>query len=232
MPRDISTTLARTIIPLCVAAFGALHALAIAIYLLPPSPLKTTYGGRIVSYVNSLFRQNWHLFSPNPGTSYNRLQVRCKQTPESWGPWFDPAGKIQSEHYASRVTGKGKLLYVYRRIGDAVWTDLTSRMRECRVGNNDNLKNTVTPTDECSSTKSVISWLETKPSIQRATHLAQRACDIEPGSNTQVAPQIRLVRVLPIPYSKRLQENLQREAVIFPITLESDNREETSHAAL
>jgi hypothetical protein len=65
----------KTALPLATITVGAAHALAVAVYLLPPSPLKERFGGPVTSYVNTLFRQNWHLFSPNPGTTFSRGPV-------------------------------------------------------------------------------------------------------------------------------------------------------------
>lgn len=113
-------------------ALGA-HLMLTLVYLSPPNIAQERLGELARSYMVPLFRQNWHLFSPNPGISTRKLAIRCQGEGEEWGEWFDPLEGLVQEHYADRLSGVGKLLYVYRAIGDDLRVELAERTAACRL---------------------------------------------------------------------------------------------------
>ena len=54
-------------IALLLLAVLAYHLGMTLIYLSPPNLLKQELGARAERYMGTLFYQNWHLFSPEPG---------------------------------------------------------------------------------------------------------------------------------------------------------------------
>lgn len=108
------------------------HVLLTLIYLSPPNIAQEHLGGVAERYMKPLFHQNWHLFSPNPGISTRKLAVRCQSDEDQWSDWFDPTEALIAQHNANRFSGVGKLLYVYRAVGDDLRKHIEKRMTQCQ----------------------------------------------------------------------------------------------------
>ena len=108
------------------------HIAATLVYLSPPNIAKQHFGTAAEEYITPLFRQRWHLFSPNPGISSQKMAIRCGDREGSWSPWFDPLEGLTMDHYDNRISGNGKLLYLYRALGNDLRRDMKHRMLECQ----------------------------------------------------------------------------------------------------
>ncbi len=110
------------------------HILTTLLYLSPPNLLKQNFEEHIFGYMNPLFSQNWHLFSPNPGISFTRLAVRCGS-----GEWIDPQADIQKSHAITRILGYGKIMSIYEDSFHKVKKTYTETLKESQknAGNKD-----------------------------------------------------------------------------------------------
>lgn len=117
---------------IAVAALVALggHVLLTLVYLSPPNIAQEHIGAVAQSYIKPLFSQRWHLFSPNPGVSTRKLGVRC-ESDDAWSEWFDPTEDLIAQHNANRFSGVGKLLYVYRAVGDDLRREIAKQNVAC-----------------------------------------------------------------------------------------------------
>ena len=235
-----SFTIAKLRVGRLIAAFvmlmGAGHVVATVIYLLPASPLQNAAAGPVFRYINTIFSQNWHLFSPHPGSSYVRIQVRCQQAGAKWSEWIDPLAKIEEEHFRTRISGRGKVLYVYRRIGEGVLEDFSAIHSRCRK-----LKETVTGNSTkflqhssedalCHNQNSITKWVQSRPKYQLAQNLADATCRSLDTTLNKISSQIRLVRFEPLVYSQREIQNPMRKVVVLPLYKTSEVMGETSNA--
>lgn len=104
---------------LIVIAAGSLvlgaHLVFTFAYLIPENLISQSISRMQPSYFNALFQQNWHLFSPNPGFGDTELWVRCFSDSRA-SNWVHPFEEARSDHHRTRVTGIGKLLYVYNNL--------------------------------------------------------------------------------------------------------------------
>jgi len=104
-----------------------------AIYLSPPSLLGKHLGDAASWYMLPLFRQNWRLFSPTPAIISARLAVRCNTVEQGWGSWRDPLETLYAKHYYYRISGHGKLLYIYRQIAVVLDQEIETVLAECKA---------------------------------------------------------------------------------------------------
>lgn len=114
-----------------IALLGMFHALMTVAYLAPANLLTRNIQSLVFSYMGPLFYQDWHLFSPNPGITTTEFWLRCRLSDQRWTQWLDPFAQIQAEHYANRITGRGKLLYVYRGIAKGLDREYDHRYETC-----------------------------------------------------------------------------------------------------
>src|SRR5712692_339797 len=107
------------------------HLLMTAIYLSPANLLKKGLGRAAYSYMLPLFFQNWHLFSPYPTINSTKLAVRCRKAGQGWSSWRDPLDDLYAKHYHYRISGHGKLIYVYGEIAIALDREFNRKRAEC-----------------------------------------------------------------------------------------------------
>ena len=80
--------------------------------------------------MDSLFSQNWHLFSPNPGISFTRLAVSCHAQ-----PWIDPLLEYQNRHDVTRILAYGKVLAIYEDNFLEIKKFYSEELRKCHIEN-------------------------------------------------------------------------------------------------
>jgi len=115
-----------------VTALGV-HFSLVVLYLSGPNLAKAALGPTAAEYTRPFFRQNWHLFSPNPGISSRKLAIRCQGDSGPWSEWFDPLEPMFAEFFDARLGGLGKLIFVYRGIADALIEQAASAGKACRA---------------------------------------------------------------------------------------------------
>lgn len=125
-------------IKITVALLGSMmalwHAGMTVLYLAPANIVTNQTLNFVKSYMHPLFYQDWHLFSPNPGFTSIQLWIRCGLD-DHFGPWFDPFARLQHEHYATRITGRGKLLYVYYNLPRGLDESFDKEKDQCYTEN-------------------------------------------------------------------------------------------------
>lgn len=121
----------KRIFAILVIGVGLFHAGMTALYLSPSNLVKLSIDPWVHAYMGPLFYQDWHLFSPNPGFSSFEFWIRCKVMGKEWTQWSDPFRDLQLAHYHNRMTGKGKLLYVYRGIATNIYDRYEVELNEC-----------------------------------------------------------------------------------------------------
>ena len=163
----------------------SLHFLVTLLYLSPPNLAKQALAVPIRIYMSDLFLQNWKLFSPEPAISSIKVAVRCRDSEGIWTPWGDPIEDLLSELYKNRMTGIGKVIYLYHAIGIGLNGDLVQQRIDCA---------------ECTPHE-IITRLKNESSYALASRLAQRWC--MNSVRRPVAYQFKVVEFFPIQYSQR-----------------------------
>ena len=235
----------RTIVRLVAGAvvlLGGGHALATVLYLLPASPVKNETSGFVYKYMNTFFSQNWHLFSPHPGSSYVRLQLRCSNANNLWTSWIDPLAKIEAEHFKTRITGRGKVLYIYRRVGEGVWDDFAALQTQCKkqppsLNKKETDAHPRMALAACAGEKAKLEWLRARPHYVLAKRLEESTCEMQESEmqkseTKELKTQLRLVRTEPVSFSTRGEKQPVRKAIVVPLYETAQQGLEAPHDTL
>lgn len=185
------TKLSSTLV-VCVLLF---HVAMTVVYLSPANLLKAAFGSTSSAYMGRFFYQNWHLFSPNPGISTTRLWIRC-QGDRAWGGWVEPTEKLQTEYYANRISGKGKVLYVYNGISKNLVTTLNRMIRECGDVN------------ATCDTEEIQRRVKDSGSYDLASRYAEGICRSILPTPSAIKYQFKLMTFQPKQFSRRHNEKL------------------------
>lgn len=111
------------------------HLFMIFVYLGPPNLLQLHVGELAFGYVQNIFYQNWHLFSPNPGISSVKFAVRCADDEGHWSSWKDPFAGALEQHKWTRITGYSKVLMLFGDIAQSLKKELSREQKACPDGN-------------------------------------------------------------------------------------------------
>lgn len=212
-------------------AVGALAALgghlgATLVYLSPPNVAKEHFGSTADAYIKPLFYQNWHLFSPNPGISTRKMAIRCGGDNGQWSEWFDPLEGLTAEHYESRMSGVGKLLYLYRAVGDDLRRRTKKKMEACQqqlaldAEAEDRLLAPAELTEHCAPDEVMDEVMQTEE-FDLAIRYTQAVCE-EYFADDEVSLerlQFKLLEFFPVPYGEREEadEHERRWGKVFEI---------------
>jgi hypothetical protein len=189
------------------------HMLVTAFYLSPKNPIKTKLNSYLQKYMGPLFYQNWHLFSPNPGTKFIRLQALCKN--EISSNWIQPMGNIEKSHQLTRILGSGKVLYYYREIGEDLWNQTTSRFHEC---SKNKIGTQGTVIEECQ--RQAIENSQGAFELKRAVLYGKKSCEIL--KNNSKLSALKIIRFEPVQYSKRKEQFLTNHSSYFVFEFEKE----------
>lgn len=184
---------------LVLAVLGG-HVLLTLVYLSPPNIAQEHMGVVAERYMKPLFHQNWHLFSPNPGISTRKLAVRCRAGEDEWSDYFDPTTELVARHNANRFSGVGKLLYVYRAVGDDLRKVIEKRMGKCR----ENAAQTPDVVVDCSPDAvmpEIMGTAELDLAVRYGAHVCEDWGDASGAPITAV--QLKLLEFFPIKYADR-----------------------------
>ena len=83
----------RGAVAMAAASVFLFHFMVTCLYLTPLNPVKLRLSGFVNSYMNTLFKQNWHLFAPNPISQSMSLLGRCRIQGKDT-PWIDITDSI------------------------------------------------------------------------------------------------------------------------------------------
>ena len=187
------------------------HVLSTLLYLSPPNVAKEHLGEVADAYMRPLFYQNWHLFSPNPGISSRKLAVRCGTQDQPWSEWFDPLEGLLAEHYDNRISGTGKLLYLYRAVGDDLRLEMKKTMAKCqqrvleREQGSQRLPEPSEVAKECSP-EALMDTLVATDEFSLALRYTQQVCEqYVDDPQTLDRLQFKLLEFFPVKYADRDQ---------------------------
>ena len=168
------------------------HAGATAIYLSPPNLVKKEMGQIVTAYMNPLFHQNWHLFSPNPGIRSVNFCIRCKPDTEGeWTPWLDPFQKTRKKAHVNPFIGATKLMYVYRFVPESIFRVIDSHIQQA-TKNQTEL--TYGEAFELASESG---------EFRQAKDLTIKMCLQTYGPSTKILSQFKIIKTAPPKYSQR-----------------------------
>lgn len=201
-PVELRRNLWRWGLATTVAAILVFHFLMTAVYLSPPNLLKRDLGRLAWRYMSPLFYQNWHLFSPNPGISSTKLAIRCWSPDTGWGEWRDPLAELYPKHYRWRISGYGKVIYIYRDVGLSLNRLVREKLVECLE------RHAARPEEvqrECSEQR-IAPRLHDEPAFALSVRLAARTCESAGPMEDRVQRlQFKVVEFFPRKFSERNQ---------------------------
>jgi hypothetical protein len=186
------------------------HFIMLFIYLSPNNPLKTAMNKRITNYIEPIFRQNWHLFSPNPGVEFTRIEIQCKSLTASSG-WFDPTFDIQNFHNKTRITGASKLLYLYRDLSDSLISEIRNAIPKCTSEN----ENSCIAKLDISKIRNSISFSNINKFANQSCSKWSKSLANNANKSASFSHNIRLVKYKAISFSKSKDKKISR--VVFNI---------------
>jgi hypothetical protein len=177
------------------------HLVQTLLYLMPPNPLKNSVADSVKDYMVPFFSQNWHLFSPNPGKTYVRLEVQCPKFSSS-DRWMDIEQDRQNFHEWTRISGTSKVLAYYRTLGDTLWKRSVSHFTAC-------LKDGTMDGKSCYANS--VHQIKQSPLFEVAQQYALKACEEPEGGSVP----LRVTQYSPVAFSKRTQAENATTPVTF-----------------
>lgn len=199
------------IVALIIGIPFAWHVCATALYLGPVNLLEIELQNAVKTYMHPLFYQNWHLFSPNPGISSDIMQLRCKRADEKdWRKWVDPTEGIRHRFNQNRMSGRGKVLYIYRQLPKGVFDSYRKQQKTCMSQETKKRKEAGEKIDTQALSRNECGYDNVLPLVreQREYRLARRfaldVCEATYGDGVNdIQTQIRVGRVMPKPFTER-----------------------------
>ncbi|WP_346654966.1 DUF5819 family protein [Bacillus thuringiensis] len=186
-----------------------MHFCLIALYVMPKNPISNEMSPVVNSYINPIFTQNWHLFSPNPlvrnDIVYMQLQFKGSSTPSDW---FDITTPMIKKNYENYLSPMNRLVRI-----PLTATTLMNGMSE----DDRNFINKLNKKQISKEQSLILKDIEkrAKENENRMQSILYRfACaTVEKYfSNKQIdSLRVRIVHEEPIPFSKRLEKNFKRE---------------------
>lgn len=180
-----------------IAVALSLHLLMTAIYLGPPNLAKLELQKLVFRYMEPVFIQNWHLFSPMPAISSTKMPVRCQASNGTWTEWVDPLEDLYATHYRTRISGHGKLLMLYRAVGADLHERLAEQRGQCLAEANEEGSD-----PELCGLSHLAPRVEDQPERALASRYASEICSANLGEQYQ-ASQFKVMDFVPVKFSER-----------------------------
>ncbi len=212
----------QSLIALLVVGLGMFHVLMIALYLLPNNLLTIHLGTFNREYMHPFLYQNWHLFSPNPGFSQNRLWFRYQLETGDWTPWSDPLDRFQRAHERNRLGGIGRRNRIYRTLVDEVrrayYEDPEAPTTEIKDNPDDSEEAEATESEEQEHQRRV-KQVRDNPVSEVIQRFALDWAKLEDISSSPAAFQYQVMRFYPRRFSNtnKLQRFEKVRKIEFPI---------------
>lgn len=132
------------------------------LYLLPDSPLRDVVSPVVNTYMNPVFRQNWHMFAPTPLTFSSRLIAKCDGSSE----WIDPTGDLLQTHSVFPMIHNQKSIFLFNSISQTI-LDLRSQFKnESKCG-----EKSLASCEEGFKT-----WIRETDAFKKATEFGKQVC--------------------------------------------------------
>lgn len=186
-----------------VCIFFVSHFSITAIYVLPFNPIKNKINNPIISYMHPFFAQNWQLFAPNPLSrdTYIYVQVRDKGGKET--NWIDISTPLYDANHKNRLSPINTLV----RLGTGAYMQTVN---ENELMNKIELKKSMeNPSSENKNNKELTD--HQKDGIQMLYNLGQYYADSYFQNIDIKELRVRVLRTEPIPFSKRNNQDYERE---------------------
>ncbi|MDQ0416612.1 hypothetical protein J2Z48_000779 [Croceifilum oryzae] len=91
-------------LPFALIGFILFHFSIIILHVMPINPISIALEPEVNAYTGALFRQNWHLFSPEPVTENDVVYMKVKTKSNQESDWIDittPFISANNENYLS-----------------------------------------------------------------------------------------------------------------------------------
>ncbi|HXH75724.1 MAG TPA: DUF5819 family protein [Bacteriovoracaceae bacterium] len=140
-----------------IALLFICHFSILTVYLINPEKIDV-----INLYVEPIFRQNWHMFAPNPLTFSSRLVVKCSDK----DGWIDPTMGLLEKHSRLPLVHYQKSIFLFNSISQTLLDSRTTFKNETHCGN--------VSLKHCE--KSFKDWIRPKDAFLKATHIGKQIC--------------------------------------------------------
>lgn len=192
---------------LIVAAVGLVvfqHLLMTVLYLLPANVAKRSLGEKVQAYMEPLFYQNWHLFSPDPGISSTHMVVRCQNEDGQWTSWLEPNKPLQDRIDRNRVSSFTKLIYVYRGIPTGLQRDLNDLVVRCLEEAQEDPNAAAEAVETCNP-RNLAPLMQGSESFELAARYAAMACNAVLQTENQglSSVQFQVLQFFALQYTER-----------------------------
>ncbi|HFK1409239.1 DUF5819 family protein [Bacillus thuringiensis] len=195
--------------PIFLSIAVMVHFCLILFHVMPKNPISNEMSPVVNKYVNPLFTQNWHLFSPNPLVRNDiiYMQIKFKDSP-SLSEWFDITTPMIKGNYKNYFSPLNRLVRI----------PLTSAVM--MNGMDDEERSFMNKVDKEHVTKEQASILQdiekrAKKNEERMQNILYRFAFTAAEkyfANQQVdSLRVRIVHEEPVPFSKRLENDFKRE---------------------
>ena len=198
----IKTILLRRITKVIILTAATVHCGLVGIHLLPDSPLRRTFEPAISGYVVQFWQQNWHLFSPNPGTSSSQLFVKCTRL-NSVTPWLDTTSGMRKNSFSHLIGPYPKMRYIHNSIQDQM-TRTIADITSVKCGENKAAIPTESYTKCYMSNQSEIeTQLKKTDSYKIASRFALDSCESFLNTKGPTLIEMRVFNNFVFPFSER-----------------------------
>ncbi|MEI1420639.1 DUF5819 family protein [Bacillus cabrialesii] len=192
------------------------HFSVTAFYVLPFNPIKNKLNAHIISYMHPFFAQNWQLFAPNPLSrdTYVNIQVRDKNGKES--EWIDISTPLYDANHKNRLSPVNTLV----RLGTGAYMQTVN---ENELMNKIELKKSMkNRNSESQKNKAKELTDHQKDGIQMLYNLGQHYAKIYFKNQDIEELRVRVLRIEPIPFSKRNNQDYERKQTYITYDWEKD----------
>ncbi|WP_409509552.1 DUF5819 family protein [Bacillus spizizenii] len=179
------------------------HFSVTAFYVLPFNPIKNKINTPIISYMHPFFAQNWQLFAPNPLSrdTYVNVQVRDKNGEES--NWIDISTPLYDVNHKNRLSPINTLV----RLGTGAYMQTVN---ENELMNKIELKKSMENPGSASQNNKELTDHQ-KDGVQMLYNLGQHYAESYFKNKDIEELRVRVLRKEPIPFSKRNNQDYERE---------------------
>jgi hypothetical protein len=182
-----------TCLPMATAAF---HVAAVAVYLLPYSPLVEDAPKVLRTYTAAVLSQNWHFFAPTPGYFSDRLWIGCERDGAAV-EWIDPVAEILNKAAWKPFGPHGKLAYVHRQVANSLLEEAIRLAKELCV------KGDVVAGSNIPVCEAAMHQVQATSQYRNARRFAVDHCQMVDMRRDVSAVRFIAVRKYPFPYTQR-----------------------------
>jgi hypothetical protein len=103
-------------LPVLLSFALIVHFTLIILQVMPLNPLSLSLGNAVKSYTTPLFKQNWHLFAPNPISSNRLIYIKLRTKTKQESGWIDITTPLIQAKFTHYVTPMNKISHIPSKI--------------------------------------------------------------------------------------------------------------------